>query len=355
MIEFSGPTVVTLYLDAMGFLSVLGLAIISRRLSLHSAPGDRLFLDMCISVMLYAVFNGAAYCFTDPALIISERAAVVLRSVAIAALLVFSFQWLLYVDFMIFGSRDYLFRIYKKHAIPLAAALLMLLINVFTSIAFEPLYGGLFDDKPLYFVLMLPVAVYFIYSILMAKRYSSRVKRLHFFHAKPMALPFAAGLLLTLTTPYSAAPLGSAMGLTCIYFSLVERWRYEDSDTGFYNRAYMKEIMESLTKGDFDYRAAIIFEAKAGSSELVSMLKQLLPRNGEVVRLKENRFLLLLENGDKSLISWITGKIRLLCDKYDRVNPGNEIELCIYEFLREKDESQADFLKRLDDKAKEPS
>lgn len=347
MIELSGPTTVTLYLDAMGLFTALGLTLISRRLNARGNPGDRLFFDMCVSVMLYAVFNGTAYIFTEPEFIVYPLISVILRTVGIACLLVFSFQWLLYVDFMIYGSRDYLFRIYKKHAIPLAFALIILVINIFTGIAFEPLPGGLFDDRLLYNALVLLIGIYFAGSLVMAYRYNRQIKRLHFFHAKPMIVPFVAGLLFTVLTPFSASPMGCAVGLAYVYFSLVERWRYEDRATGFYNHTYVDEILKMTGTGKVEYRSALLLEARQSAGALSDMLTQLLPRDGEVIRLSENSFLLILENGDKALLSWLDGRIGILSGKYDSLNPDIGIGLKITSFTREKGESSKDFIIRV--------
>lgn len=341
MIQISGESVVTIYLNSMAFFMVLGLCIISTRVKSHEYLGDRIFMDMCIGVMVYAVFSTIEYLFIGPYFEKYYYIAFLSRTVAISTMLVLSYQLLLYVDFMMYGSRDYLYRKYWKAAIPIVICIALLVINIFTGIVFyESEEGWVYHDTFLYYLILLVMAANFVASIVMAVKYNRNVGHLHFFHMTPMIIPYTVGMLLTIFSTFCAGPIGCAIGMTFIYFSLIERWRYDDEETGFYNRTYVDEVIRRSNKGQADYSIALTFEVAGSPEVLTDVLKGLLPREGEVVRLSNRSFLLLLPGKDGKLGDWISGAVQKMVAEYDRTHPGEELGLEIRSHVRDQDKKE---------------
>lgn len=350
MIQISGESVVTIYLNSMAFFMVLGLCIISTRVKSRKYLGDRIFLDMCIGVMVYAVFSTIEYLFIGPYFEKYYYIAFLSRTIAIGTMLVLSYQLLLYVDFMMYGSRDYLYRKYWKAAIPIVVCIALLVINIFTGIVFyESDEGWVYHDTPLYYLILLVMVVNFVASIVMAVKYNRDGGHMHFFHMTPMIIPYTVGMLLTIFSTFCAGPIGCAMGMTFIYFSLIERWRYDDAETGFYNKTYVDEVIKRSNSGKAEYSTALSFEVDRSTGVLIDVLKGLLPREGEVIRLSDNAFLLLLPGQGEKLAGWISSTVTRMTSEYDGSHPGEELGLQVRSYVRntDKEETIDEFLQNV--------
>ena len=346
MIGVTGEAIVTVYLNCLALYMVLGLCVISRRIRSHESLGDRIFLDMCIGVIFYAVTSCIEYLIIGSDYDKFYIVAVVCRTLSIISMLVLSFQWLLYVDYMIYGSRDYLFRKYWKVTIPLLLAIVIVIIIMIDEIYYyQKGDGPVYFDIRFFYLVIFVMLGNFIASIVIAVKYNREVRRLHFFHVTPVIIPYTVGMFMAIFSPYCAGPIGYAIGMTFIYFSLIERWRYDDPGTGFYNKTYLSEIIRLCAEGRANYTSAIRFDVDRSSETMVDVLTGLLPRDGEVVRLGENSFLLFLENGGEKLTQWISNTVTRVTNDYNNAHPGDEICLNIDSYMRGSDEPADAFVR----------
>ena len=324
-----------------------GLCVFSCCSRCRKNTGGRLFLLMSISVLVYALCNGAQLLVTLSKIDPTNTAVLTLYFVAETAALIFSFQWLLYVDFMIYGSRDQLFRRYAKFAIPLLVQfaldflwLLALLTGGTGSAASEVL-----NRIWLYYSMVL-LLFYFGASVLVAFHYDRKVRKLHFFHPLLMLVPLGVYALIELFLPMKLYSLAYASAVLIMWITLLRRWRFDDEESGFYNARYLDEILLMKGRELRDYQAAMQLLVKQSFAELAEILKGLLPREVEVLRLNENSALLLLESEKEAVLDRFEKSFQQQCSEYDRRNPQSPMALEVRRLCREETEDIHEFIRR---------
>ncbi len=294
----SRAAAVTFYLDFMAFFLMAGLQFLSSRLKTDKTDA-RLFSAMCINAMVAAIFGmliplhfNIPYSWTSTSLMIS-------KTLFELALLLVSYELVLFTDFMLYGSLDHLKRKYKLFSIPVLVFTLLLIINFFTGIVFTVNTERSFDEQPLSYVILLFEICCFIAPVFMLGKYFRTSRRLRFFHVMPILLPSVTGFLISKITPFHTGVLGISVGLTCLYFSMMNAWRFEDEDTGFFHPEYLTKVAELTEKGEYKYKSAIIFETEGDETALVSILREELPKKTEIVLISKGKYAVLTEKADK--------------------------------------------------------
>ena len=337
MKELSTDSIINLaVIIAGGMLTLIVLLASGRDIKRrgHKDIGDIIFRLICICVVAFTCLRGLEELLKQME---CYDAIPWLGTAAYAVMVLISYLWLLYADYMIYGSKDYLFRKYIKFSIPLVICFVLLATRpvwLFIPGLSDGFIQGVVLVTNVYkYVLM---ALYFLMSVIVAARYDIRVKKLHFFHVYPLAIPVLAGIILSIPLDISLWPLGYSVGLLSLYLSLRKKWKYDDPETGFYNAKYLDEIKKPVAEKKRAYQSAMELKLPGSMSDFSAKFRHILPREMEEVRLDEHRLLLLIGSGGKSL----TGRFEKMFKGYDK-----DIE--IRTFISEDYDDAVSFMNRI--------
>ncbi len=313
-------SLVTIYSDAMAFMLVLGLAILAHRIRRDRTEGH-IFLALCFSVMVDAVGSAFAYAMhyqPYAGYSIIEWAA---KSLMEIAELHFMFQWLIYVDYKLYGDRERLQNNYTIIFIPLVIFDFLLLINPFTGAIFTLTNNLWYNYTWIFYVMEWFKFGYFMLSVIIIVLYRIRNGSLLFLHAEAMWIPLLFGGVVSMLTSYSAVPLGCAIGLINLYFSMMEVWQYSDNDSDYYNEEFLSRLEEMAPIGKLKYHSAVIFEINTGDVNFAEVIKTALPNKKAIVHLDKGKFILFSENRKQTYLDILINKVKEVADDYDAKNP----------------------------------
>ena len=312
-------SMVTIYSDVMAVLLLVGLVVISKE-SDKKDPATGIFGSMCLGVVLIAVGNavraamqGQSYAWVIPA-------ALAAQTVAELALLFTVYQWMLYVDYKLYGSRDHLKRKYKGFFIPIVILALMLIVNCPTGFIFSMTGDAVLKPAFVYYILIGIEFLYLIFSIISVAVYLAKGGKRKFFSITPVLVPVILGTVVDLTTSYSAGALGLAVGLVFMYFSLAHAWRFGDGKSGFYN----KNFLSYLEENGKDYLGVVAFKAAGHTDRLEEIIKGELPQDSVIIHYDEKRYLFFTETDREEEIRFLADLVQQAVDEFDEMLADSE-------------------------------
>ncbi len=316
---------VTLYGDAMAFLMILGIFILSKRVRSKRDTGIKLFSFMGLNVMLASIWNSICYALHDQTFSWCRPVELIAKTLLELSILFLVYQWLLYVDYKLHGSRDRLLRHFWGYYIPIQIFVIILILNLFTGIVFTITDDMRYTPTIVYWIMEIMEYFYILLSGINIYINKKRTGKNRFFRFNPVILPILIGTLFTIFTKYSASSLGVAVGLTFLYFSLIDTWKYEDSQTGFYNKAYLDHILELKSSGRYSFNSIITFEAGGDALAFSRILNDELPKDSEIISVGSGRFLFLTESENRSTLEALSALVRESAEEYDAAHPGAEV------------------------------
>ncbi len=339
MILFRHEILTTLYCEATAFILVLGLWIMTKKVRKKSDAGDRLQSALCVYTMLYAAFGAASYGVRYQHFAGAHIIAVLSKTAVETVVALLAYSWVIFVDYQLNRSRDHLKRRYRMAFIPVIVILAMLLINLFTGILYSFDEENVYHPTLIYPVIILIEFLYLVYSAALMVRYRKTDNAFIHVSTIPFLIPFVFMEIVSEMTPYSANPLGVAVGLVLFHFASMNRRCYEDDETGFYNIHYLRYLATVSGEGKYDFGSGLIFSATGHGKELAQILHDEMPFEAEVISLGKGRFLMLSRTVKRMAIQMLFAAVEeAAADRSFKVNTA-------YELRREK-ESIGEFAQR---------
>ena len=217
---------------------------------------------------------------------------------------------MLFADFRLYRSPDHLKRNYPLLLAPAAVFLILLLINLLWDNRFHVTAEEFFTGTWLYWGMKLLQLIYLLFPVGMVLRFRLMHSRLRFFRVAAFTV---LGLLSFATLPLHRVfffYLIFSLGIVFLYFSMMNIWRYVDNETGFYNRAYLRQLYgeqedaalqtdasplpgPAAHSDSVPSRGGILFLMDGNVAAAVKLLKTELPKDSEVVRTDTHQFLFL--------------------------------------------------------------
>ena len=154
--------------------------------------------------------------------------------------------------------------------------------------------------------------------------------------------------VFTLMTEYSARSFGFAVALVFLHFSYISRWRFEDVESGFYNKQYMGYIYELIRAGKKDYRGITEISADRMEPVVFNMVKAEIPKEDQVIRISDKKLLILTESSKISALTMYSELIKDAAREYEeKFTEEAPLGLTVSNHTAEKSESSYDFVKRI--------
>ncbi len=345
--KIATDSIVTLYGDFMAFLLLAGLLVFAYSMrGKKDEKSSGLFSLLVVVTMVNAVSNGASYVLHHQKLGWPFALRMILPSIAEFSTLAVLFIWLIYIDYKLYESRDRTKALERFVRLPVVIILVLFIVNIPTGIMFEVSEDFTFVSKPLFIAVTVFQYIYGILPIVSYIRYIINHGQKQFFHISPIVIPTLISSLFTLVTSYSARSFGFAIAIVLLYFSYINRWRFDD-ETGFFNKNYINYLKILARNKKVDYRGAVFFELNNMPKDLCIQFKEELPKGGEMIRIENDQLMILSESDNNALLVALSDMISDDAEQYDNEHPEKPVELSSFFVHRKKDESAEDFLKRI--------
>lgn len=336
----------TIYLDITAVIICLGLVFLgSKAIEGRDKTAEHLSRGILILLVLNGITNAISYACHHQNLGLPAPVRMIAPTIAEITTLYVCFIWMLYADYKLYGNRDRILRRYRYFQIPVFVFTGLSIVNFFTGFLFIVDENMQFVPNAGYYLLLIAQYFYGLFPVFLLIRHALTHKHIQFFHIWPTVAPGLISALFTQFTPYSGRCLGFTIAAVFLYFSYVERWRFNDRESGFFNRHYVDYLLELKEEKIPDYKSAVLISAEHVNKELFSILESNMPYGGELIRLSDQLFLLFSESGNVSSIKLLSATFREEAEEYEKNNPDQPaIQMVVSYTMRSKEESVKEFM-----------
>ncbi len=336
----------TLYAQGTAIALILGLMFISVHLRKRKRIRDKLFYAMCINVLVMSVFLSFNVLLRYRTFTGARELILISSTISEFSLIFILFQWLIFVDYLIYESWDHVARHFKVMFVPVMCEGVLYFVNLFTTLVFRT--GIIFNVNedliyrrcPLFWSVKVIESAYFIATIVMIVKYRKNSKTPVFIKLSPMIIPFAVGSAVSVFSDYSAHSLGLAVGLVLLHFSFMNGYCYVDERLGCYNKAYLEFINRYTKEKSLSGGTGIVFSSVDKEKEFADILLDDKPKNADVIYVGKGKFLMISETQRKS-------SIHMLLDLIEEAAEEKGVKYSADFAVRKLDESPDEFVGRL--------
>ena len=336
--------VVSCYVDAAAILLMVVLLLLSERQRKRDTPSMRIYGALCWLVLFTCiaclVFN-AMYRNTAPW---SRNVALLSRTIWNYLVLAVDYHWLSYVDFKLYGKRNRKSFLSILRLLPLIVFSVLLFINLFTGIVYSIAEDNSIQPKLLFRLLTLTEFLYFGASALIVWYFDRKTSKIRFLHIGPMIISVAVALIPQYLSPYGTGILGFVGGLTLLYFSMVDEFRYLDEESGLYKKSFLSFFSDQALSEKNWANSALILEADGYLPAAFEILRNTLHQNYDVIRTDEKKFLMFSKDSHLSALQLLSTHIEEAVKKYNDENPKEKIRIGVRCRIRKADEGAYTFI-----------
>lgn len=340
-----GNAIVSCYMDAAAILVMVLLLLLSDRLRKRNTPSMRIFSTLCWQVLFTSVvcfiFNAM---YRQPAPW-TRNVALISRTLWDYSVLAVDYQWLVYVDAKLNGKRE--LGIHRKvlRILPLIIFAVLLIVNLFTGIVFTIAEDNSIQPKPLFYLMTLTMFMYFFASALIVWYFDRKSPKVRFLHIGPMIISVFVALIPQYLTPFGTGIMGFVVGITLLYFSMVDEFRYLDEESQFYNRRFLSFVFDRTLAGKNDKRSALIVEADGYLPAAFEILHDTMHLNNDVIRLEGKKFLMFSGTDNRSELQLISTHVEEAVAKHNSEHPQEKVRITVHCRLRKEGEDSFAFLR----------
>lgn len=308
-----------------------------------------MFRAIVTNVMLNAVFNILCFSMRYQSFPGVRTLALVSKTLLELVTLSLSVLWLLFVDLMLYHSRDHLIRRYRYLAVPVLCITAALVLNLFFDIVFS--FDGNMIDQPMVFYAVQEAieCMIIVISLVIVMQYRWKNGPLHAFYLWPFLLPFVVVAVISAATPYSFMALGMAVGLWSLALSLKKKVAYTDAKSGFFNSNYLSHVEQLAEKGEYPVGSAIVFAFEGNENDASAILRRELPVGSELMRFDGGEFLMLLGTRDEPLLRLLESNVREATEEFndEHGDPAKALSVRIAGDVSGQGESPGTFVSRV--------
>ena len=260
---------------------------------------------------------------------------------------VFCLLWLMYVDYRLYHSRDYITRRLLVYSSPV---ILLTVMAVCTTVAYLVNESEETGIAAVLIILLLVFIrfLYIIISIIRLSQYKKQSADMRFFKISYFLIPVIVAAILDISLPYSFSVVGYAIGISLLYFPVALERRYMDDETGFYNERYIELISRLVQKGKYPMGSVMYFDSDGAPniSELSYILRDQVPKSCECVRYKPNGIMVISGITDPSPLHMVTEDVCISVEERNRDTDKGKINIKTSYKVRKMDESVREFMDR---------
>ena len=349
MIQIAEEALAAFYINGVAAVLMIGLLYMFRSFKVNEDElSNRLFVLLCTAIIADAILVQIYQLVYNKPTGAPPALRAVLPALDDIAALVVIVLWIIYADYKIFGSKD---RLTEKRLVMITPGIiiaLLFVINIFVGFMYTVDDMMVTHYTPVYAIVTLVTYAYAFAPVLAELRYRKRYGKMHFFSVAAFLLPMIVFSAFTMATDYTVTTFGFAVGMVFLFFSYSAKWRYDDCESGLYNRFYIHHIIGLAEHGKREYRSALTFRSDFAGAEFFDILKTELPKDGELVRMDENTVLFLTESRKTSTLTLFASLVQEAADEYDEKHPEERaLDIIVSMKKRKKSENAAEFVKRV--------
>ncbi|SCY39053.1 hypothetical protein SAMN02910292_01559 [Lachnospiraceae bacterium XBB2008] len=283
-------------MELAGLVGLIVMIFRNPRLKKHERTEDRYLFYECIMVIVILILQLSLIPLVYSDSMIAYYAFVAALTVNEVLYMFIILQWLVFVDYSLYRSKDHIRRRYKHAAIPIIILAVIDILQSFLAFYTDALlYGWTTLLGILQYIKLAIELTYIVIAIVLERKHSKESREPRFLRLEAFIIPFIFGVLIRF---YDSAML--ALGIILTYSAVKLRDRYIDSDSGLYNGEYL-EYLRKYRKGLGESKEyGLSVEAKGHGKEMASLLKELLPAGVSVFSLGDDTFYLISETSKKS-------------------------------------------------------
>lgn len=299
--------------------------------------GDKLFDAMiyittagCLIEILTFVFNGRIFAS-------AVTLSYILNSLCFIGTCSVGYLWCLYVDFRIFNSIGRLRKRAKLLAIPLAADVLLNVVNMSgCGIIFSVSGDNVYARGNLVITVYIVLFFYFIYSIVLMERAKRSGLHVRFFPLYYFVVPCIVGTIVQgcfygITLGWTAV----AIAMLLIYIQAQSLNTFVDSLSGLFNRKYMDYILSQIRLDPGislygimidvnNFKAINDLHGHSSGDDAIraigSILADTVAGNGLAVRYAGDEFIVLLKTGNPDDTDKMMKQIRNSAENFNEIS-----------------------------------
>ncbi len=165
----------SIIMDVATLFFLCGILIYSSLYLKRGRTDDRLFFSMILTNMVLAVTEMISYLLENSSIAFMRELMYAGNTVFYAALQVFPYLFMLFLDFRIHQDKSRLRKIKLLYGIPLVLYCILLLINLQTGWIFSITKANVYVSGPIDQLVFVPLLFYFLVSLIKASRISPRL------------------------------------------------------------------------------------------------------------------------------------------------------------------------------------
>ena len=207
---------------------------------------------------------------------------------------VFLCFWLIYLSWCLYEDRDFIRRKFWIGFTPILISVVVTCFTVPMAVMSEMGFWFFVAAICIFFIIRI---FYFLLGLWLLREYKKQNGYLRFFNPYVFFVPVFAGWLLQDLFSWGFSALGSTLGVTFLYLSVVGEEKYMDRETRFYKMNFVDYLKKLVEKGKYGPSSAMTFTLKSDRemSGFSEILKKQLPNDCEPI-LKNGHELVVLTN-----------------------------------------------------------
>lgn len=285
-------------MELAGLVGLIVMIFRNPRLKKHERTEDRYLFYECIMVIVILILQLSLIPLVYSDSTIAYYAFVVALTVNEVLYMFIILQWLVFVDYSLYRSKDHIRRRYKHAAIPIIILAVIDIIQSFLIFFTDvSLYSRAALPEILQYIKLAIELTYIVIAVVLERKHSKESREPRFLRLEAFIIPFIFGVLIRF---YDSAML--ALGIILTYAAVKRRDRYIERESGLYNgeyleylRTYRKDLGEKSEYG-------LSVKAPGHGKEMAALLKSMNLTGINLFSLGDDCFYLISETSKGSAL-----------------------------------------------------
>lgn len=331
---------------------------------------DRIFGYMIAINLFQCVGEPLSFLLDGQHFFLAWPLSLLLNTCLYVNVLLFSYLWVIYIDYKLLGLPDRIRRVYPLLAIPALVMIALLIVNLFTGIFFSISSENVYTRSPSVSGFYAVVYFYLIYSIVFVYLHRRQIRKYFFFPVVLFLAPvFIGSISQLLHYGLSLLWASTSVALVSLYINLQNEASYIDSLTGLYNRQYLNHFLEDYAQRHGNHKKALggimldvddfksindTFGHCTGDDALIDaglLLRDAVGPDAFAARFGGDEFVILMPISDPAQMKALTARIRSKAELF------NQTQQRVYRLsfsmgtstLEPEDRATKAFLRRMDE------
>ena len=300
---------ITVICDVFAFIIAAWLLFLNKKHGKKHDNLDMIFSNMLIIIMVLAVLDAVVVGFDFHVGYDTSITEMLFATGNETMTTVLCLVWVVYVNYRLYHSRDYIMRRFWLLTMPL---IIILVLTMLTSIIYH--VTGIIEVARItavfFFALVALRFIYFLVSVFRLNQYKKHSGTMRYFKISYLVIPVIVTGFLGLFVVGAFRVLGYAVGFGLLYLSIYQEQILTDPVTGFYSEGYSKKLISKAEKNDVSVGSLMRFKF-IDAAALEGFAPQLIKLISHRRRPYHQRYLQILSKNRGVLLYAYAGSFRV--------------------------------------------